>query len=54
MKIHPVEAKIFYEERGTEKRTDRLMDGWTDMTKLTVIFCNFAKGAEIGTACFSH
>jgi hypothetical protein len=35
MKIRPVGADLLH--------ADRLTDGWTDMTKLTVAFLNFAK-----------
>jgi hypothetical protein len=37
MKIHPVGAEMFLE--------DRQADRWTDMTKLIVTFRNFAKSA---------
>jgi len=42
MKIRPVGADLLH--------ADRLTDGWTDVTKLTVAFRNFAKAPTHGLA----
>ena len=34
IKIRPMETKLYH------------VDGWTDMTKLTVTFCNFLNGPK--------
>ena len=43
MKIRPVRAVLFHADRRT--------DGWTDMTKLIVAFCNVAKAPKILPFC---
>ena len=42
MKIRPVRAELFHEDR----RADRGMDERTDMTKLIVAFRNFANAPK--------
>jgi hypothetical protein len=42
MKIRPVGADLFYAEGRKDGRTE----GRTDMTKLTVILCNFANAPK--------
>jgi len=37
-----VQEKLFYADRQTERR----LDGWADMVKLTVAFCNFANAPK--------
>jgi hypothetical protein len=49
MKIRQVVAEMLHAERGTETRADKLMDGQTDMTKLTVSSGKFYKRPEIRT-----
>jgi hypothetical protein len=41
MKIHSMEAKLFYTDGQTGGWTGRQAGRQTDMTKLTVAFCNF-------------
>ena len=45
MKIRPARAELFHLDR----RTDRLTDGRTDTTKLTVAFQNFANAPKDGS-----
>ena len=46
MKIHPVGAELFHAERRT--------DGRTDMTKLIVVFRNFANAPKKKANYFSY
>ena len=55
MKIRPVRAELFHADGRTDGRTDRQTDRqtdgrtdgqYTDMTKLTVAFCNSAKASK--------
>jgi hypothetical protein len=39
---------MFRADRGTDGRTDRRIDGQTDMTKLIVAFRNFANAPNTG------
>ena len=48
MKINLIAAQLFYETRQRDGRTD----DESDMTKLTVIFRNFALNAEKAFGCF--
>ena len=42
MKIFPIEAELFHEDRQTDGRTDRQIEK-TNMTKLIVTFRNTVK-----------
>jgi hypothetical protein len=48
MKISLVAAQLFYENRQKDRRTD----DETDMTKLIVIFRNFASSPDKDFVCF--
>jgi len=56
MIIHPVGAELFHADR----RTDGQTDGRTDMTKLVVVFRNFANESKNGfqtkllVRCFNY
>jgi hypothetical protein len=50
MKIRPGVAKLFHKDRRTERQRERERErkGGTDMTRLMVVFHDFAKAPKNG------
>jgi hypothetical protein len=46
MKVRPMAADLFHEDRRTDRQAGRQTDRQTDVTKLTVAFCSLVNAPK--------